>query len=196
MHVARSVLMFPAMSRLLPVLVLVGCAPPVGLRPLTAQPGRAAEVGVGYGVVGPRPVGQDEWAGAAQGWATAFDMAAFDVSLMGAFDGEVATGGLGLRARLLDGGLGAVGVGIELGVGWAALEIPATLAVGRFAQVYVAPQFGTWGVDRTVRLPVGVDVPVGPVSVRGEAQLNYPDLDAYQRRLHLGLGVAYGFGDP
>ncbi len=173
--------------------VLLGaCAPALSLRPLIPlQPDRDAEVGVGFAGVSPRPVGQDAWRFGGQSWGTV-PVSVFDLAVIGAFDDAGnATGGLGVRVHPLDTRHLRVGAGLELGYGWVAFELP--FAVGRDRLwVYGAPQLGTWGRATTARLPLGVDLRVDDaMHVRTEAQLNYPELDGYQRRVHVGVGLAY-----
>lgn len=181
------------MRATLPLLLVLGCAPPLQMRPMTPpHPGRTAEVGAAFAGVGPRPVGEDEWAYATQAWATWPRGSRVDLSLVGAFDGARATGGLGFRVEAFRVPHFGAGFGVELGTGWVSFEIPLAVDIGDRVAIYTAPQLGTWGIDQTVRVPVGVDVRVvEALSVRGEAQLNEPDFDPYKRRLHLGLGVAW-----
>ncbi len=185
-----------AMAQALPLvatLLALGCAPPLGMRPMTRPlPGHTVEMGAGFAAVGPRPVGQDDWGYATQGWVTAPRGSMVDVSLVGAFDGAHGTAGLGFRVQTIRTQHIGVGLGVEVGTGWVAAELPIALTLRDRYTVYTAPQLGTWGIDQTVRVPLGVDVRVvDALSMRGEAQLNYPDYDPYKRRLHLGLGVAW-----
>ncbi|MCB9544083.1 MAG: hypothetical protein R3F65_15815 [bacterium] len=172
---------------------LAGCAPAAHLRPITPfAPDRVAEVGVGYVAVGPRPVGHDAWSHGGQAWASAAATSWLDVALIGAFDDTAGTAGLAVRWRALEGDRGALGLGVELGIGWAALEVPVAVRVVDGLWLYSSPQLGSWGTDPTVRVPVGVDVAViDALRLRTEAQLNYPDFDPYQRRLQLGFGLGW-----
>lgn len=163
------------------------------MRPLNPMlPDHQAELGLAHTLVGPRPVGQDDWVHGAQAWSTWQPTGAFDLSFVGVFaDGF--TGGLALRWRALEGQHFAAGVGAEIGVGWLALNLPVAARLQERVWLYSAPQLGSWGIDlESVRLPLGVDVKVADeVHVRGEAQLNYPDFDPYKRRVHMGLGLAF-----
>lgn len=171
--------------------ICTGCAPATYQRPMVPlMPGQRAEMGAALNRVGPRPVGQDEPAWGGQAWGTYQPVTWFDVSLVGTFS-EGISAGLAMRWRAIESDNFAAGLGAELGVGWAALNLPFSVRVQDRVWMYSAPQYGSWGFDDTVRLPLGVDVRVGDmVHVRGEAQLNYPDFDVFKRRVHMGLGVA------
>ncbi|MGK0358000.1 MAG: hypothetical protein ACI9U2_000283 [Bradymonadia bacterium] len=141
--------------------------------------------------VGPRPVGQDEWASGAQAWGTLQPVTWFDVSLIGTFTDGISAG-LAMRWRAIESSHFAAGLGAEVGIGWAALNLPISVRVQDRIWMYSAPQYGSWGVDDTVRIPLGVDVRVADeFHVRGEAQLNYPDFDVFKRRVQMGLGLAF-----
>ncbi len=181
----------PRRVRLLLPLLLTACAPPGHLRPMLPVKDSPGEVGAGYALAGPRPVGQDEWAGAMQGWSTWHATARLDLAVVGAFDGAYGTAGLAIRLRALRFEHLQAGLGVELGYGWAALELPIAVGHGDL-WIYSAPQYGSWGVDETVRVPLGLDWNVhSELHLRAEAAMNYPDFDPYQRRLHLGLGAAW-----
>ena len=169
-----------------------GCAPATYQRPMVPlMPDQRGEMGLAFNRVGPRPVGQDEWTSGGQAWGTYQPVTWFDVSLVGTFtDGFSA--GLAMRWRAIESDNFAAGLGAELGVGWAALNLPISVRVQDRVWMYTAPQYGSWGVDDTVRLPLGVDVRVADeFHVRGEAQVNYPDFDVFKRRVHMGLGLAF-----
>ena len=180
----------------LPVLLLafeLACAPAVNLRPPTPMArGRDFEMGVGFGAVSPRPVGEDPWVTAAQGWVTASVFDPIDVLLMGGYDGQYGTGGLGARFRFLEFEHFRGGVGLELGAGWIGIELPMAAKVYDGVWLYSMPHYGTWGLDKTIRLPLGIEVGAdSPTRLRLEGQLNYPDFDPYKRRVHFGVGVGY-----
>lgn len=163
------------------------------MRPMTPlPPGKRAEVGLAYTAVSPRPVGQDPWTHGGQAWATASATTWLDVALVGAFDSGGGTAGLALRWRALDHDRVALGLGVEVGVGWAGIQIPVAARVIDGVWLYTAPQLSTWGTDLAPRIPLGVDVQIHDMlRVRTEAQLNYPDFDPYRRRLHLGVGLGW-----
>ncbi len=181
------------LSTLLLALFVTACAPAANMRPMTPfPPGKRAEVGLAYTAVGPRPVGQDPWQHGGQAWATAAATTWLDVALVGAFDDAGGTAGLAVRWRALDHHRVALGLGVEVGVGWAGVQLPVAARLFDGVWVYTAPQLGTWGVDLAPRLPLGIDVQIlDVVRVRTEAQLNYPDFDPYRRRLHLGVGLGW-----
>jgi len=155
-------------------------------------PDAVAEVGLAYTAVGPRPVGQDAWQHGGQAWGTVAATTWLDLALVGAFDDVGGTAGLAIRWRALDADRVAVGLGMELGVGWAGLQLPVAARVMDGVWIYTAPQIGTWGVDLGPRLPIGVDIEVlDRLRVRTEGQLNYPDFDPYRRRVHLGVGLGW-----
>lgn len=175
------------------ILFASGCAPATNMRPLTPMiPHDTTEVGVAYTAVGPRPVGQDDWAHGGQAWGTYQPVTWLDVSLVGAFADGI-TAGLAVRWRALETEHFATGLSAEVGAGWVAVNLPLAVRVHERLWIYSAPQYGTWGVDlETVRLPIGLDLKVADdLRVRGEAQMNYPDFDPYKRRLQLGMGLAF-----
>ena len=182
-----------ALPALLALTALTACAPAAHLRPVTPfAPDRRAEFGLGYTAVGPRPVGHDTWHHGGQAWATAAATTWLDVALIGAFDDTAGTAGLAVRWRALEADRAALGLGLEVGIGWAGIEIPVAVRVVDGLWLYSSPQLGSWGADATVRVPVGVDVEViESLRVRTEAQLNYPDFDPYQRRVQLGFGLGW-----
>ncbi|MCA9539670.1 MAG: hypothetical protein KC620_12325 [Myxococcales bacterium] len=178
---------------MLAAFALLGCAPAGNLRPMLPMlPDRHLEFGTAWTAVGPRPVGHDDWAQGAQAWATGQPVTWFDVSVVGAFDGTHGTAGLAMRYRALETDRVGLGLGLEVGTGWAGLNLPVAVRVFDGVWMYSSPQLGTWGKDETVRLPIGLNVEViDAVQLRTEAEMNYPAFDPYQRRLHLGVGVAY-----
>lgn len=181
-------------ASIIAIAVGAGCSPAAHLRPMTPwAPDRDVEVGMGYTAVGPRPVGQDTWQHGGQAWASASATSWLDLALVGAFDAELnGTAGLAVRWRALEVDRAALGLGVELGVGWAGIELPVAVRVLDGLWVYSSPHLGTWGTLPTVRVPVGVDVElVDTLRLRGEAQLNYPDFDPYQRRVQLGVGLGW-----
>lgn len=182
-----------ALPLLAGLLALAGCSPAANLRPMTPLPPTArAEVGVGYTAVGPRPLQDDGWAHGGQAWGTLSATTWLDVSVVGAFDDQSGTAGVAVRWRAFDHERVALGVGVELGVGWAGLQLPIAARLLDGVWVYSAPQIGTWGIDPTVRVPVGIDVEVlDTFRVRTEAQLNYPNFDPYLRRTQLGVGLGW-----
>lgn len=172
----------------------LGCSPAANLRPMTPLPPTArAEIGVGYTTVGPRPLQADEgWAHGGQIWGTWNAQTWLDIAVVGAFDDESGTAGLAVRWRALETDRVALGLGVELGAGWAGVQVPVAARLLDGVWVYTAPQLGTWGIDPTARVPVGIDVEVlDTLRVRTEAQLNYPAFDPYLRRLHLGVGLGW-----
>lgn len=174
-------------------LLLGACAPAVGMRPMTPMlPHDDAEFGVAWTGVGPRPIGEQETTHGGQGWVTAQPLTWLDISLVGAFAEGSYTAGLAVRWRAVETEHFAAGLGAELGIGWAAVDLPVAVQVIDGFWAYSAPQLGTWGTDATVRLPLGLDVELTEeLRVRGEAQMNYPDFDPYQRRLQWGMGMAF-----
>ncbi len=174
------------------VAVLAGCAPGANLRPLTPMGERRLEVGLGATTVSPRPYVDEPWRGASQGWVTGRPTRRLDLSVIGAFDGEAGTAGLSSRFRIVEGDWYAFGAGLAVGSGFIAVEMPFALGLADWLWVYSGPHFGNWGVDPTVRVPLGLDVRVAePLFFRTEAEWNYADFDPYQQRYHLSFGVAY-----
>ncbi|MCA9526135.1 MAG: hypothetical protein KC549_07530 [Myxococcales bacterium] len=179
-------------------LVASACAPAANMRPMTPMlPSHQGELGVAYTQVGPRPVGEDATMHGGQAWATMQPLTWLDISLVGAFASQgLAVAGLAVRWRAIEVDGFAAGIGAELGTGWVGVDLPVAVRVFDGLWAYSAPQLGTWGKDPTVRLPLGLDVEVSEeLRIRGEAQMNYPrrdgEFDGYQRRLHLGMGMAF-----
>lgn len=183
-----SVLLFA-----LALLTLGGCAPAANMRPMTPMlPDHQGEFGVAWTRVGPRPVGEDEPTWGGQSWVTAQPLTWLDISVVGAFAEGQYTAGLAVRWRAVQYDFFAAGLGAELGSGWAAVDLPLAVRVIDGLWAYSAPQYGTWGSVSTIRVPLGLDVELtDELRVRGEAQINYPDFDPYQRRVHLGMGMAF-----
>lgn len=155
-------------------------------------PTARGEVGMGYVAVGPRPLIEEPWHHAGQAWGTLSATSWLDVAVVGAFDDTGGTAGLAVRWRALDHERVSLGLGVEVGAGWATLELPVAAQVLDGLWIYSAPQVGNWGTLPTARVPVGIDVQVlDTFRVRTEAQLNYPDFDPHLRRLHLGVGVGW-----
>lgn len=173
--------------------LLQGCAPFANMRPITPLlPDQDVELGMAYTTSSPRPVGRDAWAHGVQGWSTIQPLTWLDVSLVGHFDGEYGSAGLGVRFRPIELERFVGGLGFEVGYGWLAAELPFAVGAGDRVWLYSSPQIGSWGHDPTVRVPIGVSVEVvDRIMLRGEGQVNYPDFDPYKRRFHLGFGVAY-----
>ncbi len=112
--------------------------------------------------------------------------------MLAAGDTEAVLGGIAARLRVLDLDRFAGAVDIEGGYGWVTFSLPLAVRLFGHTWLYGAPEVGTWGVDATVRAVLGASIHVaGGWFVRLESQLNYPKLDPYLRRVHLGLAVAF-----
>lgn len=175
-------------------LVAHGCAPAASFRP--AAPlleGQQFEVGAGAVAVSPRPYVQtDEWRGGGQAWGTWAAASWLELSLIAAADPEAALGGVAGRLRLFDADRFASAFDLELGFAWATVSLPIAVRLFDWTWIYATPAVGSWGRDVTVRGALGLSVRVVErLFVRVESQLNYPTLDAYQRRVHLGAALAW-----
>jgi hypothetical protein len=182
------------MARMLPMLALAlaACAPGANLRPLEPMGDHAWEAGLGATTISPRPYRDEPWRTAAQGWTTARPTSWFDLSLVGAFDGEHGTAGLSTRFRIAEGDRWAFGTGLLFGSGWIGVELPISVGLTDWLWVYTGPSWQNWGLKPTVRLPLGVDLHLADrLRFRTEAEYNDVDYDPYQRRIHVSFGVAY-----
>jgi hypothetical protein len=176
----------------------LGCAPLAGFRPASGiMPGRSVELGLGAATLSPRPYVEEDWRTAGQLWVSADAGTDWTLSAMAAFDREAhitkafAAGGAA-RIHTLRTDRLASGVEGELGYAWAALNFPFALRALDETWIYTAPRFGTFGSEPTFGLPLGISARMlGGFMVRAEAQASWADLKYYNRRTHLGLGVAY-----
>lgn len=200
LHQARWVWIFAALW------VLSACAPAANMRPIhPIMPGKYVELGAGYTVRTPRVAFPDDpWQHAGQAWGSvrpAPESAPWlELSLVGVFGENAAnefTGavGVGVRFRIVDHDRVAFGVGIEIGTGWMALDLPIAVRFARDAWVYAAPQLETgFSLTRPLsfRTYAGLSLRlVDALMLRVETQHALPGLDPQQQSFNLGLGLAY-----
>jgi hypothetical protein len=172
----------------------LGCAPLASMRPAGELAGndRSWEVGGAAIEFGPRPYVIESWQTVGQVWGTARLSSSIEVSAMATFDDSAAAAGGALRWTPVRLGPLAAGVEGEIGYSWAALSLPLGVKVVRPLWLYAAPRLGTQGIHLTPGVPVGISVETLPgLMLRGEAQLSWQEFQAYQRRLHLAVGLAY-----
>jgi hypothetical protein len=179
----------------LPAVVIagVGCAPLTGLRPASMpMPGTDHEVGAGAGAITPRPYVQEPVRVAGHLWGGLRAAPWLVLSGVLAFDDEAAVGGLAARADWLDHDRLLSGVELELGWAWAALSFPLALRLFDQTWLYTAPRIGTFADQVTPFVPLGLDARIYEgLKIRVEGQVSWAAFDVFNRRFHLGAGVAY-----
>ena len=176
------------------IVVVAGCAPVGGLRPV---PGVGAENGaeVGVGVVGqsPRPWVDEEWRGGVEMWGSGRLGGRIEMSTIVAIDAHGVAGGVALRWIAVERDRVALGVELQVGWLWAAVAVPVSLRMFGESRLYAAPRLGTFGARLTPALPVGVSLGLpSDTALRLEGQVSFPAFDPVERRFHLGAGVAQG----
>ncbi|HEV8247400.1 MAG TPA: hypothetical protein VGP93_16595 [Polyangiaceae bacterium] len=181
-----------------PVFVLsalaVGCAPLANLRPAgeLADNHRSYELGAAAVGLGPRPYVEEEWQLTGQVWGTLALSRWVELSAIGAFDNSGLAAGGALRWTPLSLHRVAAGGEVELGFAWAALALPVAVQPLDGVWLYTAPRLGNQGVYLTPAVPLGLSVQTFQgLMVRAEVDVSWADFLAYQRRTHLGFGLAY-----
>lgn len=173
------------------------CAPAASFRPASAAMGRQdSEVGMGAVAIGPRPYVDEATSYISQFWGTKRISESLKASTVVALDTSAAAAGgslawLAVREPWITAGLEA-----EVGYLWGSLGLPVAIPIAGRAHVYTAPRLGTWGKTLTPSIPLGVSVelPRG-LAVRAEGQVSWADFKYYNRRLILGVALAYQFGE-
>lgn len=180
---------------LLMLALAAGCAPMQSFRPADGlMEGRTAEVGMGGAVIGPRPYVEESARGAGQLWVTGRVNKRVTLSAMGAFDLAAVAAGGGLRVDVVRSKRVAAALEGELGFAWAALVLPASLRLVGEARLYSGPRLGLRNLNWAVEVPLGVSMPLDRRwMVRAEYVSSWVELQAYQHRHSLGLGLAYQF---
>jgi hypothetical protein len=172
----------------------LSCAPLASMRPAgeLASNDRRWEVGGAAIGFGPRPYVIESWQTVGQIWGTARMSSSIDFSAIVTFDDSAAAAGGALRWTPLRLGPLAGGVEAEFGYSWAALSLPLGVRVAQPVWLYAAPRLGTQGIHLTPGVPAGISVEtLAGLMLRGEAQLSWARFQAYERRLHLALGLAH-----
>ncbi len=152
------------------------------------------ELGVGLAAIGPRPYVNESRSYVGQAWASRRISRALRVSGIAAADSSaLAAGGalawLPLRSPLLSAGFEA-----ELGYAFGALSMPMAVSPSRWLTIYTAPRVGNFGDVLTPSVPLGASFELpGGFALRTEAKVSWADLSYYNRRLTLGLALAYQF---
>jgi hypothetical protein len=169
-----------------------GCAPLATLRP--AAPllcGRTFEVGAGVVALSSKPYAPEPWRGAAHLWLDGRVTRWLDVGGVASADLSGAAAGATARAHLVTTGRFALSADAELGWAWGALAVPVAVRLFDETWLYAAPRFGNFGGRPTLGIPAGLSVRItGATFVRVEAQVSWPDLSPYERRVHVALAVA------
>ena len=170
-----------------------GCAPFASFRPPNGLiEERSLELGAGGVAVAPRPYVQEGWSGAGQVWARGPLAEWLELGAVAAFDDEAALGGAFAQARYVRTDRFAGAVEVELGWAWGALALPVAVRLFDETWLYTSPRLGNLGDEVTPGLPLGLSVRVWDgLMVRAEGQVSWAAFRWYNRRVHLGLGVAY-----
>lgn len=171
----------------------MGCAPLASFRPPTGMmDDRSIELGAGGAVLSPRPYAQDSWRGAGQVWVSGPVADWLELSGVMAFDDEAALGGGAAQARYVRTDRFAGSVELELGWAWGAVALPVAVRLFDETWIYASPRLGTLGDELTPGVPLGVSVHVWDgLMIRAEGQVSWAAFRYYNRRVHLGLAVAY-----
>lgn len=176
-------------------LALYGCGPLASFRPASGlMPDRRIEAGLGISEVTARPYVNESSASAGQAWLSGNVGKRFALTGIAAFDDDAAA--LGGAARFTPLKLDRVVAGFEqeLGFAWFAVSTPVAVRLVDQTWLYTAPRFGTWGVDLSFGIPVGVSVRVyDGLMLRAEWQRSWQDFKYYNRRDHYGLAIAHQF---
>jgi hypothetical protein len=177
---------------------MMACAPLAGLRPASGiMPGRSVELGMGAAALSPRPYVQEDWRSAGQVWVSADTSPYWTLSGIAAMDR-----GAELKKSLAIGGAARIntlrtdrlagGVEGELGCAWIALSFPLALRALDETWIYSGPRLASFGSDVGFWLPLGVSARLYEgFMLRAEVQTSWADFKYYNRRTHLGAGVAY-----
>lgn len=170
-----------------------GCAPLAELRPASgSMPGNSFELGGGVVRLGERPYVTESPATTGQLWFSGDASKLVTLTAISAFDTSAATVGGAVRLNALRFDRFAAGTEAQAGGGWLAAVVPLAVRVVSESWIYASPRLGTLGRHPSFGLPAGVSIPLGSqLAVRGEAQVSWEDFKYYNRRIHLGLGVAY-----
>ncbi len=177
--------------------LMASCTPPATLRPASSVFG-ATENELGFAIVSirPRPYANDPVYSVAQLWGSKRLSKNLALSGIVAFDSQAAAAGAGLAWLPIETSRVRAGIEAELGYAWLALGFPASVIVSERWTVYASPHLANSGDSLSVALPLGVGVRIGAgLRIRLEGQMNWADLQAYNRRMHWALGLAYQFGE-
>jgi hypothetical protein len=184
------------MQRLsLTLLLLTGCAPLVGFRPASGLlPDKRLELGGGGAIVGPRPYVEEKTHGAGQFWATGRAGGHVTLSAIGAFDTSAIAIGGAVRYDYLRLDRIAAGAEVEGGFLWAGTSLPVALRLFDETWLYTAPRIGARSDGWALELPAGLSVRVyDGWMIRAEYRISWVNLDAFTRRHHGGIAIAYQF---
>jgi hypothetical protein len=169
------------------------CAPLASFRPASGiMPGRTLEVGAGGVLEGPRPYVTEPTRATGQLWASGRADEKLTLTGIVAFDASALALGGSARIDLVRADRFAAGVEPELGLLWAALDVPIALRLYDETWVYTAPRFGTRGLDWALTVPVGVSVRVyDGLMLRAEYGTSWStELTYFQRRDLFGVALA------
>jgi hypothetical protein len=152
---------------------------------------RSHELGVAVSDVGARPYVNERASQLGQAWGTTRLGERWSGSVLFGFDRSALLLGGALRYDAVRTRPFVAAVETELGLSWAAFSLPLGVRVADRFVAYCSPRIGNWGASLTGFIPCGLsaDVYQGLV-LRAEAQLSWARFEYYERRLHLGLGIA------
>lgn len=174
---------------------LVGCGPLATFRPASGlMPDRRMEAGLGVSAVTPRPYVNEGPASAGQAWLSGNIGPRFALTGIAAFDDDAVAAGGAARFTPLKRDRVVAGLEQELGYAWFAVSTPVAVRLVDQTWLYTAPRLGTWGVDLSFGVPVGLSVRVyDGLMLRAEWQRSWQDFKYYNERDHYGLAVAHQF---
>lgn len=177
--------------------LLASCTPPTTMRPASSVMGPTEnEVGAAVVTIRGRPYANDPVYTVGQFWGSKRLSENLALSGIVAFDSQAVAIGSGLAWLPLKTSRTRAGIEAELGHAWIALGLPASFTVAERWTLYTSPRVNNAGDAISLALPFGVGVRVGDgLVVRLEGQMNWADLQSYNRRLHWALGMAYQFGE-
>ena len=175
--------------------LVLGCMPAALLRPpLPMLEGMENEVGGGGVAVSPPPYTIDPWYGSSHFWFRHRQRPRLTLAAIAGFDLEAAFVGGGLTVDYVNLTRFVGAVDLEGGWGWVNLSLPFGVRMWDGGWLYAAPRLGTWGQHAAIFLLAGVDFRLkGPWHLRAEYQVSWEEFAGYNRRHHIGGGLAYQF---
>lgn len=177
--------------------LVASCTPPATMRPASAVMGATEnEVGAAVVSIRGRPYANDPVYTVGQLWGSKRLSENLALSGIVAFDSQAVAVGSGLAWLPLKTSRTRAGIEAELGHAWLAFGLPASFTVAERWTLYTSPRVYNSGDAISLALPFGLGVRAGAgLVVRLEGQMNWADLQSYNRRMHWALGVAYQFGE-
>jgi hypothetical protein len=172
------------------------CAPLASFRPASGlMPDRSLEVGAGGMLESPRPYVTEPTRATGQVWASGRADDRLTLTGIVAFDASALALGGAARIDLVRADRFAAGVEPELGLLWAALDVPIALRLYDQTWLYTAPRFGSRGLDWALTVPVGVSARVyDGLMLRAEYGTTWStELTYFQRRDVFGVALAFQY---